>query len=61
LKSEFYGCALQDATKSVELDNKYVKGYYRRASANLALGKYKLALKDYEFVRRRNKKLKSLF
>lgn len=50
LKSEFYGYALSDANKSIELDPKYVKGYYRRASSNLALGKYKLALKDYEFV-----------
>ncbi|RNA29186.1 serine threonine- phosphatase 5 [Brachionus plicatilis] len=50
LKSEFYGYALSDADKSIELDPKYVKGYYRRASANLALGKFKLALKDYEFV-----------
>lgn len=50
LKSEFYGYALSDANKSIELDPKYVKGYYRRASANLALGKFKLALKDYEFV-----------
>ena len=27
-----------------------VQGYYRRASANMALGKFKLALKDYEAV-----------
>lgn len=50
IKSEFYGYALADANKSIELDPKYVKGYYRRASSNLALGKFKLALRDYEFV-----------
>jgi serine/threonine-protein phosphatase 5 len=50
LKSEFYGYALNDANKSIELDPKYIKGYYRRASSNLALGKVKLALKDYEYV-----------
>jgi serine/threonine-protein phosphatase 5 len=42
--------ALADANKAIELDVRYIKGYYRRASSNLALGKFKLALKDYEFV-----------
>jgi serine/threonine-protein phosphatase 5 len=50
LKSEFYGYALDDATKAIDIDHKYIKGYYRRGSANLALGKFKLALKDYEYV-----------
>jgi serine/threonine-protein phosphatase 5 len=50
IKSEFYGYALQDANKSIELDPKYIKGYYRRASSNLALGKFKVALRDYETV-----------
>ena len=44
------GYALNDANKSLELDPKYIKGYYRRASANLALGKFKNALRDYEYV-----------
>ena len=29
-----------------------LQGYYRRASANMALGKFKLALKDFEAVKR---------
>lgn len=50
LKLELYGYALSDASKAIELDKNYIKGYYRRASANMALGKFKLALKDYEIV-----------
>ena len=41
---------MSDASKAIELDPRYIKGYYRRATSNLALGKYKLALKDYEYV-----------
>ena len=29
-----------------------LQGYYRRASANMALGKFKLALKDFEAVKK---------
>ncbi|XP_067830990.1 serine/threonine-protein phosphatase 5 [Heptranchias perlo] len=50
LRTECYGYALSDATKAVELDKKYIKGYYRRATANMALGKFKAALKDYDAV-----------
>lgn len=50
LKTELYGSALQDANRAIELDNNYIKGYYRRAAANVALGKFKLALRDYELV-----------
>jgi serine/threonine-protein phosphatase 5 len=50
LKTECFGYALIDATKAIELDRNYVKGYYRRAAANMPLGKFKLALKDYETV-----------
>lgn len=52
LKTESYGYALSDASKALELDTAYIKGYYRRASANMALGKFKLALKDFEAVKR---------
>lgn len=62
LKIEQYGAALEDATKSIEIDKNYAKvnfflfywnikkGYYRKGSANLALGKYKEALKDFKKV-----------
>jgi len=33
-----------------ETDKSYLKAYYRRAAAYMSLGKYKLALKDYEGV-----------
>lgn len=52
LKKELYGSALADAASALELDPNYIKGYYRRATANMALGKFKLALKDYDAVRK---------
>ncbi|PWA22362.1 hypothetical protein CCH79_00018234 [Gambusia affinis] len=50
LRTECYGYALADATKALEVDKNYIKGYYRRATSNMALGKFKAALKDYETV-----------
>lgn len=50
LKLECYGYALTDATKAIELDNNYIKGYYRRAEAKMGNGKFKEALKDFETV-----------
>lgn len=50
IKLECFGSALLDANKAIQLDRKYVKGYYRRASANMALGKFKLSVRDYEAV-----------
>lgn len=50
LRTESFGYALRDASKALELDRGYIKGYYRRASAYMSLGKFKLALKDYETV-----------
>jgi len=50
LRMENFGYALSDASKAIETDAKYLKAYYRRAAAYMALGKYKLALKDYERV-----------
>nr|CAG4647785.1 EOG090X03S1 [Moina brachiata]SVE92928.1 EOG090X03S1 [Moina brachiata] len=49
-KTECFGYALDDASKAIGLDKTYIKAYYRRASAYMALGKTKLALKDYEAV-----------
>lgn len=51
LKTECFGYALSDASKSIELDKLYIKGYYRRAAAYMSLGKFKEALKDFEYVR----------
>jgi len=50
LKIENFGYALSDATKAIELDKNYIKGYYRRASAYMSLGKHKMALRDFENV-----------
>ncbi|VDD75518.1 unnamed protein product [Mesocestoides corti] len=50
LKTELFGAAAEDASKSIELDGNYIKGYYRRASANMAMGHYDLALKDFDTV-----------
>ncbi len=50
LKTECFGYALADASKAIELDKNYVKGYYRRAAAHMAVGKFKEALKDFETV-----------
>ena len=49
-KLEFYGAALADADSCLEVDPKFVKGYYRRASALLALGRLKEAIKDFKAV-----------
>ncbi|VTJ71005.1 Hypothetical predicted protein [Marmota monax] len=50
LRTECYGYALGDATRAIEIDKKYIKGYYRRAASNMALGKFRAALRDYETV-----------
>jgi len=51
LKMENHGLAIADATIALELDKTFVKAYYRRGSAYMALGKYKSALKDFKSVR----------
>ncbi|GBG69021.1 hypothetical protein CBR_g3721 [Chara braunii] len=49
-KLEEYGSAVEDSTTAIELDRKYVKGYYRRGTAYLLMGKFKEALKDFRQV-----------
>ncbi|KAL4702772.1 hypothetical protein ACJJTC_002312 [Scirpophaga incertulas] len=50
LRLENFGYALNDASTAISLDRSYTKAYYRRAAAHMSLGKYKLALKDFEYV-----------
>jgi len=47
IKLENYGSALIDATESIELAPSYIKGYFRRGTAYLALGKLKQAKQDF--------------
>lgn len=51
LKTECFGYALDDASKAINLDKGYIKGFYRRAGAYMSLGKFKEALRDFEYVR----------
>ena len=45
--------AIADADKAIEIDPSYVKGYYRRGTAQLAAGHPEKALPDFrEAVRR---------
>jgi serine/threonine-protein phosphatase 5 len=50
LREEYFGYALQDAIDAIKVEPSYIKGYYRRAAAHMALGKFKLALSDFELV-----------
>ncbi|KAI9906237.1 hypothetical protein PsorP6_003969 [Peronosclerospora sorghi] len=50
VKSESYGLAIDDASEAIRLDSTYVKAYYRRGSAQLALGHHKKAVKDFRLV-----------
>lgn len=52
LRLEQYGAAETDATEAIGWDPRYVKAYYRRASASFALGHYRPALKDLKLVTR---------
>lgn len=44
---ENYGLAIADAELSIARDKTFAKGYYRKGTAELGLGKYKEALKDF--------------
>ncbi|KAJ0488125.1 putative protein-serine/threonine phosphatase [Helianthus annuus] len=47
-KLEEYGSAIQDASRAIDIDPKYSKGYSRRGAAYLSMGKFKDALKDFQ-------------
>ena len=48
LKMENHGLAIADATVAIEIDKTFVKAYYRRGSAYMALAKYMDAFKDFK-------------
>lgn len=50
LKLENYGYAEADASRAIQLEPTYIKGYYRRGSAFFAMGKFKQAIKDLKSV-----------
>lgn len=50
LRQESFGSALTDGISAVNSNPSYLKGYYRRAAAQMSLGKFKQALSDFEFV-----------
>ncbi|ORZ03546.1 Metallo-dependent phosphatase-like protein [Syncephalastrum racemosum] len=52
LKLESYGYAIADAEEALKIDPNLTKANYRRAVANMALGKFKEALKDLKVVSR---------
>lgn len=47
IKLENYGSALLDGTEAVEVDPNYIKGYYRKGTALLALGKLSEAKQEF--------------
>ena len=38
IKMENYGLAISDADEAIKIDAEYVKSYYRKADASIALG-----------------------
>ncbi|KAI9006921.1 Serine/threonine-protein phosphatase 5 [Hyaloraphidium curvatum] len=50
IREEFLGYAIADANKAIEIDPKFIKAYYRRASANMGLSKIKEAVRDFRTV-----------
>lgn len=51
IKLENYGYAIRDADQSISIDPSYLKAYYRRASANMAINKFREALRDMRTVK----------
>ncbi len=58
IKVENYGLAMADASAALESDPSYAKAYYRRGSAQFALGHLKDAKKDFRTVCQLNPKSK---
>ena len=58
IKVENYGLAMADASAALESDPNYAKAYYRRGSAQFALGHLKDARKDFRTVCQLNPKSK---
>jgi serine/threonine-protein phosphatase 5 len=50
IKLELYGVAIQDANNAIKQDPKFIKAYYRRAIANMALGNLRESVKDFRTV-----------
>lgn len=50
IKLENYGLAIVDAEKAIAANPKYIKAYYRKGDAHLAMGKFKQGLKDFKQV-----------
>jgi tetratricopeptide (TPR) repeat protein len=44
IRLEEYGSAIQDATEAIAIDKNFIKAYYRRADANLGIGKYQVSV-----------------
>lgn len=50
IKNESYGLAINDATKAIEVNPKYMKSYYRRGVALAAIFRHSEALQDFKIV-----------
>lgn len=50
IRTENYALALMDAKDAIKCDDMYVKAYYRKGSAHLALNQIDLAIKDFRQV-----------
>jgi tetratricopeptide (TPR) repeat protein len=50
IKQKNFEEGVRDATKAIEADPKYTKGFYRRATANIKLGKKMEACLDYKRI-----------
>lgn len=49
-RTECYGYAVADASRCIELNRNFLKGYYRRAVTYMAMAKFKEALRDFDVL-----------